>query len=281
MKNLLAALLLLSINSAFSQTLCGMANENGTVTITAPPGNFITSVQFASYGTPDGSCGSFTIGACHAANSLAICEAAYIGNNSASVAASNGVFGDPCNGTVKRLYVQVTYSTTLPLRLVGFTGFINNAGKVELGWSTEEEVNFSHFIIERSEDGQNYTSIGTVDASGTDAGDYQYFTLPAQTETSFYRLKMVDIDGTIRFSNVLRISNHGNASKLSIFPNPANSVITVVSPAIQQAGIYGIDGRELKRISLKDGSNTVLISALPTGVYYLRAGEETLKFVKQ
>src|SRR5690606_40198097 len=75
--------------------------------------------------------------------------------------ASNGVFGDPCNGTVKRLYVQVTYSTTLPLRLVGFNGFINNAGKVELGWSTEDEVNFSHFIIERSEEDRKSTRLNS------------------------------------------------------------------------------------------------------------------------
>src|SRR6185437_2417997 len=90
-------------------TVCGTANENGTVVLTAPAGSVFTSVDFASYGTPNGSCGSFTIGGCHAPNSLTVVQSYVLGNNTASIPANNATFTDPCFGTGKRLYVQASY----------------------------------------------------------------------------------------------------------------------------------------------------------------------------
>ena len=85
-------------------------NENQSLTIALPAGSVVTSVDFASYGTPTGSNGMYSIGTCHAANSIAVVEGYALGNNSFTIPATNGVFGDPCVGTVKRLYVTVSYS---------------------------------------------------------------------------------------------------------------------------------------------------------------------------
>jgi hypothetical protein len=92
-------------------TVCGTANEGGTVAMTAPAGTVFTSVEFASYGTPTGTCGAFVLGACHAANSVTIVSGYLIGNGGTiNIPATNGVFGDPCVGTAKRLYIQATAS---------------------------------------------------------------------------------------------------------------------------------------------------------------------------
>jgi len=88
-------------------SLCGTASEGGTVTLTVPAGNYIRSIDFVSYGTPNGTCGAYTIGGCHATKDLS----SYIGSTSLSVDANNSVFGDPCGGTAKRLYIQISYST--------------------------------------------------------------------------------------------------------------------------------------------------------------------------
>ena len=93
-----------------SGSICGTVNENVTLSMTAPGGAKFIGINFASYGTPTGSCGSFATSSCHAATSLAQVQAAAIGNTTFSIAASNGVFGDPCSGTVKRLYVDAAYS---------------------------------------------------------------------------------------------------------------------------------------------------------------------------
>lgn len=94
------------------QTVCATANEGATLSITAPAGTTFTSIAFASYGTPGGSCGAFTLGGCHATSSLSVVQTALIGKSGTqTIPATNTNFGgDPCYGTAKRLYVQAVCS---------------------------------------------------------------------------------------------------------------------------------------------------------------------------
>lgn len=94
-------------------TVCAMADENSNAVLTAPSGTVFNNVGFASYGIPDGICESFTLGTCHATTSQAVCEGFLLGNNTATIPATNGIFGDPCLGTFKRLYVQASYNNIL------------------------------------------------------------------------------------------------------------------------------------------------------------------------
>lgn len=87
----------------------GEANENNTLTMSTPAGQLFSDVLFASYGTPTGSAGVYQLASCHASNSWPLVSAAAIGRSSFSIAASNVPFGDPCSGTVKRLYVLMEY----------------------------------------------------------------------------------------------------------------------------------------------------------------------------
>ena len=108
-------------------TICATPAENGVANLSAPSGTVFTTVDFASYGTPTGSCESFAINTfCHAAGSQAIAEGYILGNNTASIPATNAVFTDPCVGTVKKLYIQVKYtqpicSGTSPGTITGTT----------------------------------------------------------------------------------------------------------------------------------------------------------------
>lgn len=99
----------IGLSAGTTGTICGTANENGSVTLTAPAGTVFTSIDFASYGSPTGSCGSFATGGCHASNSVTKVGTYLLGNNSATIPATNAVFGDPCSGTVKKLYIQASY----------------------------------------------------------------------------------------------------------------------------------------------------------------------------
>src|SRR5258705_13989458 len=53
-------------------SVCGTANENGSLSLACPAGQTIASVQFASYGDPTGSCGSYVVGACNASKSVSV-----------------------------------------------------------------------------------------------------------------------------------------------------------------------------------------------------------------
>jgi hypothetical protein len=99
-------------NTGSIGTVCGFAGESGSFTLTAPAGHVFDKVLFASYGNPDGICGSFTLGSCNSATSQSVVEGLLLGNNSATLTASNTPFGDPCGGVSKRLYVQARFAPT-------------------------------------------------------------------------------------------------------------------------------------------------------------------------
>ena len=99
-----------SLSLSQSGTICGTGTENQNVSLNAPSGATITSIDFASYGTPNGTCGNFTQGWCHSSTSKSVVENAALNHNSVTIGATNGNFGDPCYGTVKRLYVQATWT---------------------------------------------------------------------------------------------------------------------------------------------------------------------------
>ena len=93
----------------FMSVVHGTTNEGGSLNLVAPTGTRFTSVVFASYGTPTGSEGNFTQGGCHAATSVSkVAELALL-QTAVTIGANNIVFGDPCGGTPKRLYVSLAY----------------------------------------------------------------------------------------------------------------------------------------------------------------------------
>lgn len=259
----------LSING-ISQSLCGTANEGNTVTLTAPAGMVFRSVTFASYGTPNGTCGSFTIGACHAANNQSIVETALIGQNSATIAATNAVFGDPCSGTVKRLYIEAAYSSSLPLHLISFS--CTRSGDVNiLQWQTTDEINTDAFEVERSFDGLHFSAIGTVDAANSNGTNLYSFTdNPLSQQNCFYRLKMIDQDGSFTLSNIIRVKA-ASPDRLSVFPNPVADVIRINgTDAKGYVEITTLQGKSLRRISITGGTQTLNMSGYPAGMYILK-----------
>ncbi|PIN25789.1 Beta-galactosidase [Handroanthus impetiginosus] len=127
----------ISVNSYFTETICAEVSENhypplrawshpkasnGTISLNnmAPEmhlqcdaGSTITSINFASYGTPKGSCQNFSRGNCHSPNSLSVVSKACMGRQSCSISVSNTVFGgDPCHRVVKTLSVEMRCSPT-------------------------------------------------------------------------------------------------------------------------------------------------------------------------
>ena len=87
--------------------------EAATATFTCPSGGVITGVSFASFGTPTGSCAAgFALGSCNAASSVAVVEAACMGQGACTVEVSDASFGsDPCNGVLKHFSGVVACST--------------------------------------------------------------------------------------------------------------------------------------------------------------------------
>lgn len=95
-----------------SQIAWGQASaEMQSFVINAPAGNKIVAVVFASYGTPTGSNGAYVLGACHASNSVTKVNERVLGLSSVTLTQDVSIFGDPCVGVYKRLYVTVAFGT--------------------------------------------------------------------------------------------------------------------------------------------------------------------------
>ncbi|KAK4429296.1 Beta-galactosidase 3 [Sesamum alatum] len=78
------------------------------------PGQSISAITFASFGTPTGTCGSFRLGNCHAQNSHSVIEKMCVGKESCKLAVSNSYFGtDPCPRVLKKLSVEAICSTVM------------------------------------------------------------------------------------------------------------------------------------------------------------------------
>lgn len=97
--------------TAPSNLIYGTADEGWSLTLTAPEGYKFTGVQFASYGVPD----NYTAQWCDSPVSVQKVSEAFIGQTTGTISADNGVFGDPCGGTYKRLSVILTYEAIVPI----------------------------------------------------------------------------------------------------------------------------------------------------------------------
>ncbi|MET7255495.1 T9SS type A sorting domain-containing protein [Dyadobacter fermentans] len=117
-------------------------------------------------------------------------------------------------------FVLQTVDVPLPVRLVEFSA--KPEGKaVKLDWQIADAVNFSHFEIERAADAKQFGAFGKVDfKEGIDS----YTLTDGQPSISFdgqayYRLKMVDKDGSYAFSKILSVQLDGG-NVAYVYPNP-------------------------------------------------------------
>ncbi len=113
-------------------------------------------------------------------------------------------------------------ATPLPVTLVSFSAQqLDN--QVQLKWQSASEENTSHFDVERSADGQQFVPLLTRKAQGNSAALVSYNALDNSPlgGTSYYRLKMVDLDGTFAYSSMVSVNAEGTVL-VRPYPNPSN-----------------------------------------------------------
>jgi Secretion system C-terminal sorting domain len=171
----------------------------------------------------------------------------------------------------------------LPLKLISFSAMLNNSN-TDLTWRTVSETNVSHFEIEKSLDGRNFSEAGIVFAKGNETDITTYsFSDAINTDKEgvvYYRIRSVDMDGKCQYSDVriIRISKQ-TESNISIhtYPNPVIRELRISIPANWQNKkvIYEVinaTGHVSKKIESGSSSQTetVNIDALAPGFYFVR-----------
>lgn len=215
------------------------------------------------------------------------------------------------NATSGTLYVQITgpcgnspYQTLnitvvnqpMPVTLVSFTA-VQKDGNTALNWVTASEVNSDYFAVERSTDGQHFTSVKKIKAAGNSFTlvRYSYTDSALPKGKLWYRLRQVDIDEKTSFYSPTRfVGATENAGTFTLSPNPVLSNDVEVSLGNLPAGAYTISvystaGRLVaeRKVENSNAGNSFYVP-LPNaakGVYLVQVHNQTMmltaKLIKQ
>ncbi len=161
----------------------------------------------------------------------------------------------------------------LPLDWISFTATYG-AGKVALNWQTANEVDVSHFDIEHSIDGQNFSVIYQLEAYNNDEGlnNYSYTHGTPVNGINYYRLNQVDFDGASDYSWTRVVTAVVGSIHYVIYPNPTADKITIKADAIVTAKVALIDmsGRIVFESNFGGKSEeSIDMTNLNTGIYQL------------
>jgi hypothetical protein len=174
--------------------------------------------------------------------------------------------------------ITASAGNTLPVSLSAFTAHRSDKINV-LEWTTQQEINTSHFVIERGSDGVNFTSIGQVQAKGNSNTPVSYTfadSKPAKGN-NYYRLKMVDKDNSVKLSDTHRLQNEG-AVDITVYPNPVIDKLNVAVVAYKttegQLTISDISGKVVysRSVRLPEGTTVLPVSLgnISTGTYIMK-----------
>jgi hypothetical protein len=162
-------------------------------------------------------------------------------------------------------YVRVfgNPNAVLPIKLLHFGGNYQNNAAI-LNWKIENQINFSHFVVEKSLDGRVFNSL-----ANTKSTNYKDIDLNSAS-VCYYRLKMVDNDGTFSYSNIISVHIRGK-NVVGVFPNPSRGIFILT-------GVKNIEDETFTIVNSVGQTLPIVIqnnrqfdmSSFPSGIYYLR-----------
>ncbi len=165
---------------------------------------------------------------------------------------------------------------------------------VDISWVVATDENVSHYEIEKAIESNKFISVATINRTNNTLS-YSYTDNNLQGGTTIYRVKVVMLDGQIRYSNIVAVLFNTNAFLItSVAPNPlqSRSKITLSAPqnTVVKMTLYDAQGKVVKQWqqALNDGNNIITLDAsdLQRGIYFLTAGDgnskaNTVSIIKQ
>jgi glucose/arabinose dehydrogenase len=168
----------------------------------------------------------------------------------------------------------------LPVNLE-YLSLTKESCNAKIEWKTTLETNFSHFELERSTDAKTFYKIASLPASGTNH-IYTFLDERPISGNNFYRLKMLDNDGSYQYSRMDSIKSSCRQGEITVFPNPGEDKFVIDGVAKgQKIRIYTSSGK-LIISKIASGNNTELnLQNYPSGVYGLSIEDSGTGFVKK
>lgn len=209
---------------------------------------------------------------------------------SITTSGTGSIFGSMSDCTDAADPCITTGAMPLPVELLSFNASCSEQD-VNLAWSSASEYNSSHYVIERSRDGQSWKNIGSVQAAGnsTSVLNYSLNDANVQNELVYYRLVQFDKDGEFKMYPAISLEcgNDGN-SGFVLAPNPYSVAYELNLKALSNLdGAFNLtfvnpQGKIMERrmIELSKGNNTLSIGGLnlEKGIYVVHISNDSFSF---
>ncbi len=172
---------------------------------------------------------------------------------------------------------ELAVGQALPIELISFKG--TTEGKTSLlQWAVADEKDIIRYELERAGENGAYkviyvNNIATPSANETHR---EYADKQPLTGKNFYRLKITERNGKLKYSNVVLLIFNGTKNTLIVYPNPAKNFVTITgSASIQSVELTDMSGRKLKQFAATYG-NQYPLNGVKSGMYILRvkAGDD-------
>ncbi|HLP12938.1 MAG TPA: T9SS type A sorting domain-containing protein [Flavobacteriales bacterium] len=166
--------------------------------------------------------------------------------------------------------------STLPIQLLAFNVALNDNEEVDLAWTTLSEINNDYFTIEKTVDLENFETVAVLEAAGSTNQTKHYYSKDVTpfAGISYYRLKQTDFDGNSSYSDLVAVELKKSGTALSVYPNPATDVFTVLvtanNDAVIAVKVFDASGKcvFVQDAALEDNQARMRIEAnLAKGIY--------------
>ncbi len=199
------------------------------------------------------------------------------------------VNSDSASASNDRFYIVFQSPVSLPVSMISLQSTLTNHKTVSLSWKVVNEINVSHYIIERSTDGIHFNQIGNVIAKNV--LNYQYCDSFPTAGMNYYRVYA--LEGNIdlkKYSNVTNIFIKKDSPFFTIYPNPIKekTLHLYFNKSINttlQLEAYDINGRLLQTFNTpilnKNNIDIMLDKHMPAGFYQLLIFVDNTKYTTQ
>jgi hypothetical protein len=158
----------------------------------------------------------------------------------------------------------------LPVEMTNFSGYFSNS-RVMLQWATATENNNSHFEVEKSQNGVEFSRLDIVWGVGNSQIEHSYQTEDEKPfyPITYYRLRQTDLDGRYAHSPVISVRTGASPVLLKAYPNPFFENLHIETSTNLELQIIDANGQILWRHPATPNALEVNLSHIPTGVYQL------------
>jgi len=176
----------------------------------------------------------------------------------------------------------------LPVELVEFKTTVEDCS-VLLSWRTAAEDNFSHFEIQRSIDGQQFKSLTSVYSKGEVEGSQYTYVDDTIDGLFYYRLKIMDLDGSFEFSKIITASTNCEEGQqnIKVYPNPlvaTNDLLNIMSAQKSQGAeikIFNAEGKLVYAQTIEGTAVSIDLRSLNPGIYFIQSIEGQYRFMEK